>query len=82
MFRSRYRRMGVAAPKHEKTLGLPSTARAEVHLSQQLKVQADTLRRKGVAEPEIAREIRSLESAIRTALWRIVFAIETPEQRR
>jgi hypothetical protein len=45
---------------------------SDAHLRQQLKIQADTMRRRGVTEDVIAREIRALESGIRAELWRVV----------
>lgn len=41
----------------------------ERHIQQQLKCQADAMRRKGIDEDLIARELRCMESAIRAALW-------------
>ncbi|EKS28155.1 DUF6074 family protein [Afipia felis] len=43
---------------------------AERHIQQQLKVQADSMRRRGVDEDIIARELRCMETAIRSALCR------------
>jgi Family of unknown function (DUF6074) len=65
--------------KHATRLAQLSRAHGNAHLRAQLKLQAETLRRKGVAEAAIAREIRSLESAIRAELWRAVFAVSAPE---
>jgi hypothetical protein len=47
----------------------------ERYVLRQLKLQADTLRRKGVAEDLIQRELGCLETAIRAALWK---AVNTP----
>ncbi len=44
----------------------------ERHIQQQLKIQADAMRRKGVDEDLIAKELRCLEVAIRAALWNVV----------
>lgn len=55
---------------------LASKAQADAHLRQQIVIQADALRRKSVPEETIAREIRSLESAIRAEVWRITFGVE------
>jgi hypothetical protein len=44
----------------------------ERHVQHQIKCQADAMRRKGIDEALIAREMRCMESAIRAALWRIV----------
>jgi hypothetical protein len=43
---------------------------AERHLQRQLKVQSQTMRRRGIHEHLIAREIRCLETSIRTVLSR------------
>jgi Family of unknown function (DUF6074) len=56
-----------------------SSTRADIHLRQQLQVQVDTMRRRGIAESEIVREIRSLEAAIRAELWRSVITPQEPK---
>lgn len=45
---------------------------AERHIQSQIKIQADAMRRKGISEVFIAREIRSMEFAIRSMLARTV----------
>jgi hypothetical protein len=45
---------------------------SEGYLRHQMKIQSDTMRRHGVAEDAIAREIKSLESSVRAELWRVV----------
>jgi hypothetical protein len=45
---------------------------AERHIQQQLKTQADTMRRRGIGEEIIARELRAMEGAIRSMLERAV----------
>ena len=52
-------------------------ARAEKHLACQLRIQAEAMGRRGIAGNLIAREVRSLERAIRGALSRIVFSGES-----
>jgi hypothetical protein len=47
----------------------------ERYVLRQLKVQGDAMRRKGIAEDLIQRELRCLETAIRAALWK---AVNTP----
>ena len=42
-----------------------STAAAEQHLAEQLRVQARTMRRKGIVDDRIEHELRHLETAIR-----------------
>jgi hypothetical protein len=49
-----------------------SPAAAERHIRQQLKVQAQTMRRRGIDERLIAREIDCLEASIRATLLRDV----------
>jgi hypothetical protein len=44
----------------------------ERYLANQLKVQRETMTRRGIAPELIERECRSLEAAIRVALWWIV----------
>jgi hypothetical protein len=46
---------------------------AEKHLQQQLRRQIEALHRKHVPDRMVEREIRALESAVRTELWRLVF---------
>jgi hypothetical protein len=46
---------------------------AERHIERQLHCQADALRRRGVAEAMIAREVSAMEAAIRAAMWNAVF---------
>ena len=45
---------------------------AERHIQSQIKIQTDAMRRKGISEILITREIRSMESAIRSMLSRAV----------
>jgi hypothetical protein len=49
-----------------------SPVAAERHIRQQLKVQAQAMRRKGIDERVIAREIDCLETSIRATLLRDV----------
>lgn len=44
----------------------------EAHLQQQLKRQGEVLRRKGVPESSIERELRTLTATIRAELWRLL----------
>jgi hypothetical protein len=55
-----------------------SQAQGDAHLRQQLRIQADAMRRKGVTEEIITREIRSAESAIKAELWRCILTPEKP----
>ena len=45
---------------------------AERHIQQQLAVQAEAMRRKGIDEALIAQELHCMESAIRATLWAVV----------
>ena len=47
--------------------------KAEQHIQRQLQCQTDNLRRRGVVDELISREIASMESAIRAAMWRLMF---------
>lgn len=47
---------------------------AERYLRAQLQIQEKTLRRRAVAELVIAEQLRSLESAIRAALWHAIMS--------
>jgi hypothetical protein len=49
-----------------------SPVAAERHIRQQMRVQAQTMRRKGIDERVIAREIDCLETSIRATLLRDV----------
>ncbi|MBB5754344.1 DUF6074 family protein [Prosthecomicrobium pneumaticum] len=52
----------------------PSTA--EKLLAHQLRIQTDTMRKRGIDERLIEQERRAIEGAIRGELWRVVL---TPE---
>ncbi len=49
-----------------------SPSEGEEYLARHIRIQAETLARKGVAPELIAIEMRSLECAIRAELWRMV----------
>ena len=49
-------------------------ATGEQHIRQSLKVQATVMRRKGVAEGLIARDVIGLESSVRALIWDAVMA--------
>jgi len=59
-----------------------SATGGEQHLQLQLRRQGTVLRRKGIAEPIIKRELASLESAVRQAIWRAVIGAPKPPRRR
>lgn len=71
-------RRGAYIRKQATRMAELSATHAEAHLRQQLRLQAETMQRKGVDERTIAREVRSLESAVRAELWRQIFAPERP----
>jgi hypothetical protein len=50
-----------------------SAERAESHLRHQIRIKAETMRRRGIAEDEIARQAKGFEWAVRVELWRCVF---------
>jgi Family of unknown function (DUF6074) len=47
-----------------------SSNAAEGHIERQLKIQGDSMRRKGIEEALVRCELKSMEAAIRAALWR------------
>jgi hypothetical protein len=55
-----------------------SPAAADGHLGQQLRMQADAMRRRGIAKPVMERETDALEQAIRAAKWRLAFGLRGP----
>jgi hypothetical protein len=72
------RRLAFVRKQAARIAELSSKLDADAHLRQQLAIQADTLRRKGVAEGAISQEIRGLESAIRSEAWRMTSRVEAP----
>jgi hypothetical protein len=58
--------------KHAARMAALAPVPAEKHLMQQLTVQRDTMLRRGIAPEVVEREITTLASAIRAALWRVV----------
>ncbi|NUU39629.1 DUF6074 family protein [Tardiphaga robiniae] len=47
--------------------------KAERHIARQLQCQADALARRGVPDHIVQRELKSMEAAIRAAMWHVVF---------
>lgn len=45
----------------------------EAHLRLQLRLKAEALRRRGFSDDQVARQMRSLEAAVRGELWRCEF---------
>ncbi|WP_454000022.1 DUF6074 family protein [Afipia felis] len=66
-------RIGFVERQARQIAGMNAVA-GERHLAHQLRVQRETLERKGVDEALIQSELKQLEGAIRAALWRTVFA--------
>jgi Family of unknown function (DUF6074) len=64
--------------KHAQHMATLTPTHSEGYLRHQMKIQSDTMRRHGVAEDAIAREIKSLESSIRSELWRVVLLPDQP----
>lgn len=65
------RRVDLVRSVVRRALELPPHA-GEHHIVRSVDLQATVMRRKGVAEPLIARERVGLESAIRRQLWEAV----------
>jgi hypothetical protein len=64
--------------KHAERMASLTPSHSEADLRHQLKIQADTMRRRGISEETISREIRALESSIRAELWRVVLLPDQP----
>ncbi|GGC70776.1 DUF6074 family protein [Chelatococcus reniformis] len=59
--------------KHAGNIAGMSAAQGEKYLANTvLKVQRETMLRRGVGSPVVEQEMRALELAIRAALWRVV----------
>jgi Family of unknown function (DUF6074) len=71
-------RRGVFIHKHAARMATLSQARADAYLHQQLQLQAQTMRRRGIAEDVVAGEMKRLESAIRSELWKCILTPERP----
>jgi hypothetical protein len=55
----------------EQVIARPAAA-GEAHLLQQIRRQGEILRRKGISEKLIERELRALTAAVRAELWRLL----------
>jgi Family of unknown function (DUF6074) len=64
------RRRGFICRHAARMAVLPPT-RAERHLAYQLRLQVETMERRGVAADLITAHVRALETAIRCELWRV-----------
>lgn len=64
------RRTYIANQAHHALCMRPESG--ERHIQRQVQMQADVLRRKGVAEHLVQREIRCLETALRVAMQRLL----------
>jgi hypothetical protein len=71
------RRGGFITKLARQMLARPVDA-AEMHLSQQLRRQAQVLSRKGIPDVLIWRELHALEAAVRSELWRRVLGAPSP----
>jgi hypothetical protein len=56
--------------RHASRMAALPVAAAEKHLAYQLRVQAETMERRGIAPDLIGPQVRWLETAIRCELWR------------
>ena len=54
-------------------------ARAEKTLRTELQRRIDALHRQGVSDQAVEREVRALESAVRSDLWRLVLLPDVPD---
>jgi hypothetical protein len=66
------RRLDFIARQASRALELKPSS-GERHIEVQLQMQAAALRRRGIAEPLITAEIRSMAAAIRSAMWSLTF---------
>lgn len=53
-----------------------TTAKADAHLQRQLKIQRETLERRGVSEDVIMAELMAIEGNIRASCWTMLLAPE------
>ncbi|MDN4982311.1 DUF6074 family protein [Bradyrhizobium sp. WYCCWR 13022] len=47
--------------------------KGEAHIERQIRYQADALRRRGIPEELVRRELASMRAAIGVAMWRLTF---------
>jgi hypothetical protein len=64
------------AERQARTAASYSSQSGERYIQRQLNIQAEMLRRRGVADGLIAREMRALETAIRAELSRLVMSYD------
>jgi hypothetical protein len=72
------RRLNLVRRQAEYSLTL-KPEKGEAHIQRQLESQAEALRRRGVPEDAISREIAGLQAAIQSAMWHILF--DAPSER-
>lgn len=65
--------------KHAANVAFMGQAAGEKYLAQQLDVQRKTMQKRGIDTAVIDGEVKRLENAIRSELWRII--MQTPETR-
>jgi uncharacterized protein DUF6074 len=57
-----------------------SERKAEAYLRQQIAIQADVMRRRGIEEGDLALVLRGLEGAIRAELFRCMLLPSCPKE--
>lgn len=65
------RRAAFIARHAERMMDLPSTT-AEKHLAYTVRVQAQTMAKRGFSQDAISHHTQALEHAIRAAIWRMI----------
>jgi hypothetical protein len=65
-----FRRRGFIQ-RHAARMATLPPATAEKHLAQQLRVQVETMQRRGITSDLITTQVRALETAVRCELWRM-----------
>lgn len=65
--------------KLARQIGAQLPARTEKTLRAELQRRIDALHRQGLSDQAVEREVRALESAIRTELWRFVLLPDLPD---
>jgi hypothetical protein len=57
--------------RHAARMAMLPEPTAEKHLAYQIRLQAETMRRRGIAADQITSQVRALETAIRCEPWRV-----------
>lgn len=66
------RRLDLIQRQAEYALAL-KPEKGEAHIQRQIQCQADALRRRGIPEEIVQRELSSMRAAIRAEMWRLTF---------